>query len=222
MYMCQKGQGVLTSKVWDTRYLEVPHSQGVKRIFWPKFVWYIPHDLEIFSNDLQWPRLHQSVLIPNMSISDWFRVVCCSSHIDHVSRWMSVLCDCNYGKHAQPVFTHSHCNDWLIWVTAKLSTQSFSHSILNIFIISWKNNHCMYRTYPPPSTLVSNVRWLVKVVHEVSHGSSKPDARASGSYHGGAWWEVIGQWDQHPNISRLYWLRWWMTLLESWDMWVSL
>ena len=71
-----------------------------------------------------------------------------------------------------------------------------------------------------PSTLVSNVGQLMKVVHNVSHGSGKPSVRVSGSYCGGAWWGVTRQSDWHPYIQVILI----KTLDDSstWDMWVLL
>ena len=85
-YFTWAEQGGVTSKVQDTRYPEVPHPQGLKFFFWPKFFWYIRHELEGFSNVLQWFRVNQCVSIPNTRVSDWFKNICWSSHIDHVSK----------------------------------------------------------------------------------------------------------------------------------------
>ena len=50
--LCAK-QGGLTSKVQDTRYLEVPHPQGLKKFLESDLFWYISHMLEVFNNNLQ-------------------------------------------------------------------------------------------------------------------------------------------------------------------------
>ena len=127
-----KGDSPAKSKTLGTqRSPEVPYPQGVKKVFQPNFFWYIPHELEVFSNSLQWFRLYQSV---QYQIQIWVFLTDLEMFVDPVVlimwvRCTSILHDHSCGECTQPAFVHAHHNGWLIWMIGKFSTsiiQSFS------------------------------------------------------------------------------------------------